>query len=327
MTADHPDIATVRAALALALRAPSVHNTQPWQWRVGDRTVHLFADESRHLPATDPDRRELLLSCGAALHHFRLAARSLGWRTVVHRFPNPATPLHLAAVEFARATPTADVEELARAVNRRRTDRRAFTSWEVPPGYRAAMIEAGLEQGAAVTDVTTAGTGAVLTAFAGAGQQHRNDPAYRDELSLWTGRHADTEGVPARNAVLSPSAMSREFADGTLTEVVLHDSDGGRMLLLHTESDGSAARLRAGEAASAVLLTATSLGLATCPLTEPFEVAGTRDALCSAMLGGTGFPQMLVRVGWAATSAAPVPVTPRRALADVVRPLDDSPRR
>lgn len=74
----HPDRDTVRAALAMAVRAPSVHNTQPWLWRLGDRTVHLYADPSRHLPHADPGMRDLIVSCGAALHHLRVALRVFG---------------------------------------------------------------------------------------------------------------------------------------------------------------------------------------------------------------------------------------------------------
>ena len=36
MSAHFPDAETIRSALMLAVRAPSVHNTQPWMWRVGD---------------------------------------------------------------------------------------------------------------------------------------------------------------------------------------------------------------------------------------------------------------------------------------------------
>jgi hypothetical protein len=55
-----------------------VHNTQPWRWLVGDHSVHLMADRARGVPATDPDGRDLLLSCGAALHHLRVAFAALG---------------------------------------------------------------------------------------------------------------------------------------------------------------------------------------------------------------------------------------------------------
>ena len=55
MTATTVDPRTVRSALQLAARAPSVHNTQPWKWRVGEGSVELLADETRRLRATDQD--------------------------------------------------------------------------------------------------------------------------------------------------------------------------------------------------------------------------------------------------------------------------------
>lgn len=53
----------------LAGRAPSVHNTQPWMWRVGEHSLHLYANWDLNLPHTDPDARDLMVSCGAALNH------------------------------------------------------------------------------------------------------------------------------------------------------------------------------------------------------------------------------------------------------------------
>ena len=61
--------ADLAEAVEHALRAPSVHNTQPWRWRVDAPSVHLYSDASRQLPNIDPDGRDLMLSCGAALHH------------------------------------------------------------------------------------------------------------------------------------------------------------------------------------------------------------------------------------------------------------------
>jgi len=58
----------VSSAIKLAARAPSIHNSQPWSCLVSRDTVHLHADPSRWLPATDADRRDLMLSCGAMLH-------------------------------------------------------------------------------------------------------------------------------------------------------------------------------------------------------------------------------------------------------------------
>ena len=63
--------------IATAARAPSVHNSQPWQFQVTAQAVELWSDPRRKLQ-TDPLGREMLISCGAALYGLRLAVRSLG---------------------------------------------------------------------------------------------------------------------------------------------------------------------------------------------------------------------------------------------------------
>jgi hypothetical protein len=60
---------------ALAARAPSVHNTQPWRWLAEDDSMRLFADWRRQVPNTDPDGQDLLVGCGAALRHLRVVVR------------------------------------------------------------------------------------------------------------------------------------------------------------------------------------------------------------------------------------------------------------
>ena len=42
--------------IATAARAPSVHNTQPWRFRVGQSAIELYCDPRRRL-RVDPDGR------------------------------------------------------------------------------------------------------------------------------------------------------------------------------------------------------------------------------------------------------------------------------
>jgi hypothetical protein len=128
MNVRFPDRKTIRTVLSLATRAPSIHNTQPWQWKVGEESLHLYADPDRQLPSTDPDSRDLLLSCGATLHHAVVALAALGWQTKVHRLPNPLQPEHLASVVVYRHPATELDITLAATIPRRRTDRRHY-SW------------------------------------------------------------------------------------------------------------------------------------------------------------------------------------------------------
>ncbi|NUT48469.1 MAG: NAD(P)H nitroreductase [Saccharothrix sp.] len=325
MEHDRPDEETIGAALALACRAPSVHNTQPWRWRVGDRSVHLYADRSRRLPATDPGGTDLLLSCGTALHHLRVALAALGWRAVVHRLPNPADPDHLAAVEFARREPIDADVALAAATPRRRTDRRRFSSWGVPGPVLEVFAERAAEEGVALHEVTgSRGRFELATAILRAAALEGADPAYRTESRLWSGGRADVDGVPAANAPSGApqhgDVQLREFPGGVLADNRIEEweDDGAALLVLSTSSDDRLSTLRAGEATSAVLLEATAAGLASCPLSQPVEVAETRERLRAELLDGTSCPQIVLRVGWAALNADPLPATPRRPLVDVV---------
>ena len=57
MIVDTVDRQTIRAAVELGSHAPSLHNSQPWRWRLDGRSLLLQADLRRWLPATDADGR------------------------------------------------------------------------------------------------------------------------------------------------------------------------------------------------------------------------------------------------------------------------------
>ncbi|MGB3481452.1 MAG: NAD(P)H nitroreductase [Mycobacterium sp.] len=322
---DIPDEETIRAAIALAIRAPSIHNSQPWLWRIGATSVHLYADPSRHLPHTDPARRDLLLSCGIALQHLTVALAALGWQTHVHRLPDPAQPDHLASIEICGHGGSEQEIALAAAIPRRRTDRRWYSSWPVPGGDVALMASRAARSGVVLRRVEFANqlSGIISDAV----HRHAEDDNYIAELSQWSGRYGAVAGVPARSTP-APAAHTqlpaRMFANPRLPQPrgAHAGDDAGVVLALGTATDDALAVLRAGEATGVVLLTATALGLSSCPLTEPLEIDSTRDAVRSMVLGGDGFPQMLLRVGWAPLNADPLPATPRRPLSEVLHHLE-----
>jgi len=72
-----------------------------------------------------------------------------------------------------------------------------------------------------------------------------------------------------------------------------------------------------------VLLTATTLGLATCPLGQPREIGATTRVLRDEVLEVTLSPQLVLRVGWAPVGP-PLPATPRRSFADIATIQQDT---
>ena len=292
MAQEFPDPGTLRAVLGLAVRAPSVHNSQPWRWRAGPDGLDMFADLSRHLPRTDPDRRDLMLSCGAALHHCTVALAALGWHAKVHRLPDPGMPEHLAALEL-NPQPADELDALlSTAIPHRRTDRRNYGTPPVPwedialMGARAARAGVMLRQVDEIPRLRDIVVDAV--------SRRASDPGYLAELSAWSGRYGSVAGVPARNTpVPDPSAPipARMFAGPALRQEPRddHRPEGSVVVALGTESDDDLARLRAGEATSLVLLSATAMGLASCPVTEPLEIPETRQAVRTDVFGDCGY--------------------------------------
>lgn len=112
------------AAVDIALHAASVHDTQPWRRRVAPEVVDLFADDERHLVATDPGRRDLVLSCGAALHHLAVAVEHTGFACTIERRPDAERSDHLAHVLVHQGPGDSTEALLLPAIGARRTDRR-----------------------------------------------------------------------------------------------------------------------------------------------------------------------------------------------------------
>ena len=270
ITRNHVGQRTVRSALALAAAAPSVHNTQPWRWVIGPCTVDLYADLSRWLPAADAQGRDMIVSCGAALHHLRVALAAAGLASSVQRMPNVDEPDHLATLRLHPCPADEGDLALAAAILRRRTDRRPFTSWEVPAAFVDELSECATAQGALLRPVTAPVSRArLIDAIRAEAEAQEASVAYLAERAVRNGPAADiADSATAdlmRGAVASGGGTA-SLSDGFAGQPSDGEPDGALLMVLATAPDDPLSQLRAGEALSAVLLHATELGLATCAL-------------------------------------------------------------
>ncbi|MHA6783269.1 Acg family FMN-binding oxidoreductase [Pseudonocardia saturnea] len=322
-----PDQASLRRALEYAVRAPSVYNSQPWRWRA-DTTdgVDLFADPDRHLITIDTDGRDLLLSCGAALHHLVVALAGMGWSSQVERFPDRENTHHLAHLQPVVAAPPADTARLAAAIPRRHTDRRRFSAEPVDRALLETLI--GRAAGCGTELHVVAGDAArmrLIEMVTRSASLQRQQAGYAAELARWTGRYAAAgDGITAGNVAAGighPGEIPmRAFTRGALAQSPhsFEHPDASVLMVLSSPHDDRLGALRAGEATSAVLLTATDMGLATTPLSQPLEVVQTRASITEHIIGPQSFPQLLLRVGWPQPGCPELPPAPRRALDHVL---------
>jgi nitroreductase len=309
------------AAAEAALKAPSIFNTQPWQWRVDANTLELYADRDRQLRTTDPYGRFLMLSCGASLHHARVALAASGWRVVVD--PDHHDPELVGRIRLGEPSPaTAEDLALHAAITARRTDRRPFGDEPVSDDQIQSLVRAAQREGARLHDVRPNQMPMLAVAVASAEATERSDAAYRNELLRWTNRPQwSFDGVPQATGVAHAARRVpiRDFVSAPNEGMTVEPGGdhGARYLIVYGAGDEPQEWLRAGEAASAVLLTAVSLGLGVAPISDAIEVEHSRS-LVRRLLPEPGQPYLIVRCGHS-VDAAPIAEAPRRDASEAIK--------
>ena len=162
------------------------------------------------------------------------------------------------------------------------------------------------------------------------------NPAHLELAEAISRRRADPRPYPSRS--IPPAAlellhiraarMGVELAivprsrwirhdDGSVelrsAEVAAQADDDAVLLVLGTREDNDAMRLRAGEALSHITLTATAMGLASCPLTAPLNDMRSRLGLACEVFDGEAHPQALIRLGLPPEDDVPPSVSQRRS--------------
>jgi hypothetical protein len=308
--------------IATAARAPSVHNTQPWRFRVTADALELYADPVRRLRA-DPQGREMVISCGAALFGLRLGIRSLGYMPLVEILPTPGRRMLLARVGFGspRQIDPSEREMLA-AVPHRHTHRGPFSAEQLPAGLLMSLLHDASAEGATLSLLDRGrGYERLVDIINTASQRQDLDPGMRADMQDWT----RSPGSSARDGV--PATAFPPVSDRHRGRLSQRDFDLGRNFgqlepdgpapaataVLLTPGDNVGDWLCAGQALHRVLAHAAARWVFASLHTQPLESAVIRG-LIGDQLMLPGAPQMILQLG----PAHSTPVTARRPPADLI---------
>ncbi len=303
--------------ITTAARAPSVHNTQPWRFKVSEDAVELYADPCRKL-RVDQSGREMLISCGAALFGLRLGIRSLGYLPAVTLFPDPGSLRLLARVSFGAASPMTTAERrMLEALPHRHTHRGPFSEGALPHGLLPGLQHDALAEGAVLAVVESPFAYQQLADVVTAVSRRQDfDPLARADVRQWSrvSGSASRDGVPAR---AFPAGVFPEWIGGERGRLRQRDFDQGRQIgtlpvegppaaataVLVTRGDSKIDWLHAGQALQRLLLHAAGRWVFACLYTQPLEAAAIRT-LIRTRLALPGPPQMLLQFGLATTTQA-----------------------
>ncbi|TVR74351.1 MAG: nitroreductase [Sphaerobacteraceae bacterium] len=303
-----------------AVLAPSVNNTQPWLFTPHDDAIELFADRSRLLPVSDPDGRDMLISCGAALTNLLVAIQHFGNEVSVQYLPDPDAPDLLARVRIGRSHKSDHLDDaMFRSIRRRRTIRGPFQPRPVPHELQRRLIWTASAYGcwlyfAESSDARAAIADLVVRAH----HLQINNAAFEAERRAWIG----SDDLSRRSGWSVPTALDWETLGS-------RDADPGQqwpsrdrdllctspvLCVIGSGADRPLDWFRTGEALQRMLLRAEMEGVSASFMNQACQNPDLRDEL-RQVTGRSGPPQLLIRMGYA-TGNEPVS---RRPVRDVVR--------
>jgi len=292
--------------------APSSHNRQPWRFRLGLDGVAVEPDPGRALPVADPRNRELVMSCGAAWHHLRVALRHFGFTFREHEGEQGMRRLTLtggpergsqsralSAIPYQRSEWVA-FEELAIEPARLQRVRKAL---QRHPGVRLHWLEE--------PPCKERVAGLILQAARG---QWR-DRMFRTEMADWCRRGMAPAslglgrmGYPLFWRLLPHydigSSLAAREADKT--------REAPALAVISTKEDVPERWFEAGAVMADLVLNARLEGIAALPVHNPLESDPFRAGMADLTHGG--HPQVVLRLGYG-HNVAPAP---RRGPAEVV---------
>lgn len=318
------------ALAAAGGKAPSLHNAQPWAFRVERDHVDVFLDRGRLLPVIDPAGRQAHIGLGAAVALLRLKLVTMNRAAEVLLLPDSGPPDLVARITAGERRYASDEDRrLFAAAPARRTVRTPFTAAVVTVPLQVAWSDLAETAGADLRWVQGQGERIGVAALVAAAErlQQRN-PAYLAELDWWTSvdRVEDGVGVPPSAFGVTATAghlaefPPRDFAGGTRTD---RDRHVGPLeahpvvAVLHTPGDRPEDWLRGGQALMHVLLAAAAEGYAASYLNQPLELPGLRQQLRDEVRLA-GWPQLILRLGRPAGTLPPQPS--RRRPGDLLLP-------
>lgn len=318
-----------------AILAPSGHNTQPWLFKiVGNNIIEIYADRSRALPLVDPDDRELMISCGAAIYNLRLAANHFGIADEVQLFPdqnnnNPDLLARISLKDDVQGNTKKQAENdtsLFNAITKRRSNRSLFENRRLPDDLLESLKDSARANGAWLDVIDGEEKKNALADLISQGDRIQlSDKRFRRELAAWIhpNRSKSRDGMPGYAHGMTHDIASsigpfliRTFDIGKGQAAKDKDLASGSPVLavLGTDTDEPVNWIQTGQALMRILLQARARDVWTTYMNQPIEVSELRPKVLQALGRNTGFPQLLVRMGY----SKDVKPTPRREIDDVI---------
>ena len=319
---DFPAGGSVRQKLGHAVKcaalAASMAEWRPWQFRLDDNHVELSADTSLASEAVDPEGRELMIRCGAALFHLKLALKRFGCLGQVELFPDLDRPGLVARVHYG-FSPVCGAQEIAQFEAMIRGPDPFSSRNETPVSESIFELFENVVAGekAWLEFSQCESSRNRLLEFAEAGiktpipENRLEPPARHARIAQWT------------RPLLTFIVRGNEEESVTVEPAGRRAEQMAALAVIKTKTDDNHGWLAAGRALARVRLQARASEISSHVFDQAFRSRYVREELRTS-IGRKGFGQAMIGFGlnpsaWAATSLAQQPAI-RKAAPDNAYP-------
>ncbi|MFT6898820.1 MAG: hypothetical protein ACJA13_003247, partial [Paraglaciecola sp.] len=275
--------------LNYAVLAPSSHNTQPWLFRLNDNSLDIYVDFKRALSFVDPDNREMIISCGAAIGTLVLAAKYFSYQANVKYAPTADPAGLLASISLTQShKPGADDIAIFGAIMRRQTNRGPFDDMTIAPQILNDCARVAKSYGVEFVHFIDDEQKDFIAELAQlADRKQFSQPWFRNELALWMRpkRHHNKDGMsayrfgipdfltPIAGFIIRTFNIGKQVASSNRAKI---QSASPALGIFASQSDSQHDWLNTGHALAHVLLILTCHGLTAGYINQVIETPAFR---------------------------------------------------
>ncbi|MBK7098805.1 MAG: nitroreductase [Sphingobacteriales bacterium] len=308
------------------IKAPSGHNTQPWKFKLKEKSIEIHPNLDKTLPVVDGNHRELYISLGCALENICVAASNFGYTSqadILQKDSVYIIEIKLQKTESLKADP------LFSQIEKRQTNRSIFKSKMISADTLVMLQRMRTNPNVSMFYYKKGEPEfETLSKYIYTGNEiFYNDKAFRKEVLTWMRFNKkdvlkQNDGL-AYNTVGSPSLpkwLGRPIVSSFLTPKKQNKSEEDKIkttshfVTFTTNDNTPKGWILTGQSLENYWLHCTELGIAVAFSNQPCESASLASEISKQLPINNELPMLLLRIGY----ADPMPYSVRKTLKDVI---------
>lgn len=315
-----PEVAELIGYAALASNG---HNTQPWQFVIGEAAVSILPDYSRRTPVVDPDDHHLFISLGCAAENFSIAAKAHGRDGTVVVDLNQKD-----GIDIALGLGPTEADDLYEAIPHRQSTRSIYDGRAVSVDELKRLAAAAAIDGVSIRFITDeADRETVLDAVIEGNNVQLETPEFVRELKDWI-RFSATKALRTGDGLFAGclgNPAAPEWLGRRIFDLVVNKHAEARKYSKQIRSSAGLAIFMGahadkdhwvcvGRSFQRFALQATALGIRHAHVNQPVEVPAVRKAFARWLGIGDARPDLVIRFG----HAPALPMSMRRPVEHII---------